>query len=116
MCWNFYICWEWVALVADVSLFTYMFMYFGRYLYSLLVVRAASVMSYLVVPFLLGAVSDYMIHVSITLYQGAAFVSFEKKEKKKLKLKFPHVFFLSVKYGLTWSKSKTPLVCGQRPV
>lgn len=51
-------------------------------------------MSYLVVPFLLGAVSDYLIHVSITLYKGATFVSFEKtRKKKKLKLKVPHVFF-----------------------
>lgn len=51
-------------------------------------------MSYLVVPFLLGAVSDYMIHVSITLYKGAAFVSFEKKEKKKAKTEISSCVFL----------------------
>lgn len=78
-------------------------------------VRAAPVISYLVVPFRLGAVSDYMIHVSITLYKGLLLYAL-KKRKEKLKLKVLHVFFLCVRHGWTWSKSKTPLVCCQRPV
>lgn len=49
--------------------------------------------SYLVVPFPLGAVSDYMIHVSITLYKGLLLYAL-KKRKEKIKLKVVHVFFL----------------------